>query len=163
MKKSSPVHREWGSLQGKLFRRGGRAPRAEEIITVEVDGAARGNPGPAAYGVVFRRQNGTVIERLARVIGEATNNVAEYEGLLAALEFAAKRKFRSLRVHSDSELMVRQIQGTYKVKSAALKPYYERAKALIRKLDHFEIHSVLRERNREADRLANRALDGSLR
>ena len=133
---------------------------AKEIITVEIDGAARGNPGPAAYGVVFRRQDGRVIERLHEPIGEATNNVAEYRGLLAALEFAAKKKFRCLRVYSDSELMVRQIQGTYKVKSAALKPYYERAKALIRKFDRFEIRHVPRERNREADRLANRALDG---
>ena len=133
---------------------------AKEIITVEIDGAARGNPGPAAYGVVFRRQDGRVIERLARAIGEATNNVAEYRGLLAALEFAAKKKFCCLRVYSDSELMVRQIQGTYKVKSAALKPYYERAKALIQKLERFEIRHVPRERNREADRLANRALDG---
>ncbi len=133
---------------------------SEEIITVEIDGAARGNPGPAAYGVVFRRQDGIRLGALARAIGEATNNVAEYRGLLAALEFAEKKRIRSLRVHSDSELMVRQIQGSYRVRSAVLKPYFEQAKALIQKLDRFEIRHVPREMNREADRLANRALDG---
>ncbi len=133
---------------------------SEEIITVEIDGAARGNPGPAAYGVVFRRQDGIRLGALARAIGEATNNVAEYRGLLAALEFAEKKRIRSLRVHSDSELMVRQIQGSYRVRSAVLKLYFEQAKALIQKLDRFEIRHVPREMNREADRLANRALDG---
>ena len=135
----------------------------QETITVEIDGAARGNPGPAAYGVVFRRPDGTVLQRLCGRIGEATNNIAEYRGLLAALAFAEKRQMRSLRVQSDSELMVRQIQGSYKVRNAALKSYFEQAKAIIQRLHRFEIRHVPREMNREADRLANRALDGSFR
>lgn len=124
-----------------------------------IDGAARGNPGPAAYGVIYRNSDEKVVARLGRAIGEATNNVAEYHGLVAALDYAHEHGFRALKIFSDSELLVRQLRGEYKVKSPDLKPFYERARALIGKLEFFDIAAVPRERNRDADRLANQALD----
>lgn len=130
---------------------------------LEVDGAARGNPGPAAYGVVLRDGRGVVLARLGKTIGEATNNVAEYHGLVAALEYARARGYRALKVSSDSELLVRQMRGEYKVRSADLKPLHERARAIAGALDFFDIRAVPRERNREADRIANQALDRALR
>ena len=124
-----------------------------------IDGAARGNPGPAAYGVVFRNSDEELVANLGRTIGETTNNVAEYHGLLAALDYAHEHALRALKIFSDSELLVRQLRGEYKVKSPDLKPLHERARALIAKLDFFDIAAVPRERNRDADRLANQALD----
>lgn len=132
-----------------------------DCVYAEVDGAARGNPGPAAYGVVLRDSQGAVLARLADTIGETTNNVAEYHGLLAALDYAQAHGHRALKVRSDSELLVRQMRGEYKVRSADLKPLHERARALARTLDFFDITSVPREQNRHADRLANQALDRS--
>ena len=130
------------------------------VVTANVDGGARGNPGPAAYGVVLREAGGTTILAAGKYIGRATNNVAEYHGLIAALDAAQQRGIARLRVESDSELLVRQIEGRYKVKSADLKPLYERAVKLARGFEHFEIAHVRREHNREADRLVNEALDG---
>jgi len=126
---------------------------------VNIDGGARGNPGPAAYGVVVRNAQGKTIAELAEYLGLQTNNFAEYSGLLAALDYALAHGIRSLRVRSDSELMVRQLRGQYKVKNPGLKELYDRAQSMIRKLGQFSIEHVLREYNREADRLVNEVLD----
>ena len=129
------------------------------MITAYIDGGARGNPGPAGYGVHIEDGNGALVEELHGALGVATNNVAEYNGLLAALRWAADRGERHLRIRSDSELLVKQIRRDYKVKSPDLKELYDRATILIRKLTSFSIQHVLREKNRDADRLANWAMD----
>jgi probable phosphoglycerate mutase len=125
-----------------------------------IDGASRGNPGPASYGVVLRDPDGNKILELAKNIGRETNNVAEYFALLAALDYAALHGITALRIRSDSELLVRQMQGVYKVKSPDLKPLQERAAKLTRQLQYFAIEHVRRELNKDADTLANVALDG---
>jgi probable phosphoglycerate mutase len=131
------------------------------VYTANIDGASRGNPGPASYAVVFRDADGRVVAELAKMLGRETNNVAEYFALLAALDYAATHQIRALRIRSDSELLVRQMQGRYKVKSADLKPLYERATKMARQLDYFKIEHVPREANRDADALANAALDAT--
>lgn len=137
-----------------------RHPSSPQVIA-HIDGASRGNPGPAAYGVVLESDEGALLTTLSKTIGHTTNNVAEYHGLLAALEYAQQHDIRRLKVLSDSELMARQIQGAYKVKSPDLKPLYERARSAIARLESFSIEHVRREHNREADKLANKALDGA--
>ncbi len=132
-----------------------------DVHTAHVDGAARGNPGPASYAVILQDPAGREFYRLGKAIGRNTNNVAEYHGLIAALDYAASHGIRRLRVRSDSELLVRQMQGLYKVKSAELKPLHERAQKLARGLEYFAIEHVRREWNAEADALANDALDGA--
>jgi ribonuclease HI len=129
------------------------------VCVANIDGASRGNPGPAAYAVVLRDPAGKVVLELAKHIGRQTNNVAEYYALLAALDYAASHGIQALRIRSDSELLVRQMQGRYKVKSADLKPLHERALRLARQLAYFAIEHVPREQNRDADGLANLALD----
>jgi ribonuclease HI len=124
-----------------------------------IDGAARGNPGPASYGVVIRDGSGELVAKLKKYIGRMTNNVAEYYGLIAALDYAESHGIRALRVESDSELMVKQMQGQYKVKSEDLRPLFERAKKMSLGFELFRIDHVYREQNREADALANEALD----
>lgn len=131
------------------------------VHLANIDGASRGNPGPASYAVVLRDPAGKIILELAKKLGRETNNVAEYYALLAALDAAVAHGITALRIRSDSELLVRQMQGRYKVKSADLKPLHERASKLARQLTYFAIEHVLRERNREADALANVALDGN--
>jgi len=133
---------------------------AREAIA-HIDGASRGNPGPAAYAVVMEPGGGAPPIRLTRLLGETTNNVAEYQALLAALEYAVSHELDRLRVRTDSELLARQITGQYKVKHPALKPLHEQARRLIERLGGFSIEHVPREQNREADRLANRTLDGA--
>lgn len=128
-----------------------------------IDGGSRGNPGPAAYGVVLRDPKGEVIARLKKFIGHNTNNVAEYFALIAALDYAQTRGIRALRVESDSELLVKQMRGQYKVKSEDLRPLHERARKMAQAFDSFRIDHVLRERNREADKLVNEALDETSR
>src|SRR5689334_14563062 len=130
-----------------------------EWVTANVDGGARGNPGPAGYGVYLRDAAGTPIAQLSAYLGHKTNNVAEYSALLAALEYAIAHGHRALKVISDSELMVRQMTGRYRVSSPDLKPLFEKACGLVRKLDKFSIEHVLRSRNQHADRLANDAMD----
>ena len=130
-----------------------------EHLVAHIDGGARGNPGPAGYGVVIEDQAGRRVAGLSQYLGHRTNNYAEYSGLLAALEYALAHGPRALKVISDSELMVRQIKGVYKVRNAALLELYQKAQQLIRQLEWFEIGHVLRESNREADRLANEAMD----
>jgi len=129
------------------------------VHIANIDGASRGNPGPAAYAVVLRDAEGKIVLELAKKIGRETNNVAEYYALLAALDYAVNQGIDALRIRSDSELLVRQMQGRYKVKSPELKPLHERASKLAREIGYFMIEHVRRELNRDADALANIALD----
>ena len=124
-----------------------------------IDGGSRGNPGPAAYGVYIRDPKGEPVARLKKYIGRMTNNVAEYYGLIAALDYVEAQGIRALRIESDSELLVKQMKGLYKVRSAELAPLYERARKMASALDSFRIEHVYREQNREADALANQAMD----
>ena len=133
--------------------------KAIAAYQANVDGGSRGNPGPAAYGVVVRDPRGEIVARLKKYIGNNTNNVAEYFGLIAALDYAQNHGIRGLRVESDSELMVKQMRGQYKVKSAELKPLFERAKKMSQTFESFRISHVYREQNKEADALVNQALD----
>jgi ribonuclease HI len=126
---------------------------------VNIDGGSRGNPGPASYGVVIRDPGGEIVARLKKYIGRTTNNVAEYYGLIAALDYAQSSGIRGLRIESDSELLVKQMRGQYKVKSADLKPLFERAKKMSQTFTAFRIDHVYREQNKEADALANEAMD----
>lgn len=142
----------------RLFEESHAAPPAG-VHVANIDGASRGNPGPAAYAVIFRTPNGSKLCEFAKTIGRETNNIAEYYGLVAALDYAASHGIHALRVRSDSELLVRQMQGRYRVKNAALKPLHERAQKLARALDYFVIEHVVREQNRDADALGNLALD----
>src|SRR5882757_305014 len=135
--------------------------RAEGAYTANIDGAARGNPGPASYGVVLRRPDGKPLESLGKYIGRATNNVAEYYALIAALDYAAANGIKRLRVYSDSQLIVNQIKGIYKVKHPDLRPLHERAKKQAASLESFAIQYVPREQNRDADDAANAALDNT--
>jgi probable phosphoglycerate mutase len=128
-------------------------------IVAYCDGGSRGNPGPAGFGVYIQDSTGIVLAELSQYLGNRTNNFAEYSALLAALEFAIAKVHRSLRVVSDSELMVKQIKGQYRVNSPELRPLYEEARRRISQLEHFQIQHVLREKNRHADRLANLAMD----
>jgi ribonuclease HI len=130
-------------------------------IIVHIDGASRGNPGPAAYGVVVESADGSRLAEFSGYLGKTTNNVAEYQGLLAALDHALSNHYPRVKVQTDSELMELQIKGVYKVKNPGLKPLHEQARRLIARLESFSIEHVPRERNREADRLANLALDAA--
>ena len=124
-----------------------------------IDGGSRGNPGPAAYGVVIRDGRGEIVAKLKKYIGRMTNNVAEYYGLIAAMDYAQSHSIRVLHIESDSELLVKQMRGQYKVNSEDLRPLFERAKKMSQAFDSFRIEHVYREQNREADALANEALD----
>jgi len=132
---------------------------APSAHTAHVDGGARGNPGPAGYGVAIQDASGHPVAELSEYLGHQTNNYAEYQGLLAALRYAAEHQIKTLKVISDSELMVRQMKGIYKVRHPELRKLYEQAQQLARRLEHFEIRHALREHNRTADRLANEAMD----
>jgi len=138
----------------------GAVPRGPALL-VHIDGGARGNPGPAGYGVYVTTPDGNPLDEVYGFLGVRTNNVAEYAALIAALEFALRADACSLSVRSDSELLVRQIKGTYRVKNPGLQPLYLRAVDRIRRLRSFRIEHVRREVNRDADRLANRAMDES--
>ena len=130
-------------------------------LTVNVDGGARGNPGPAAIGVVVRGE-GQVLDEVGETIGEATNNVAEYRALLKGIELAAARGGTELELVGDSELVVRQVEGRYKVKNAGLKELHAEVKRALRDFDSWSIRHVRRAENADADRLVNEALDGVL-
>lgn len=134
------------------------SPPAHHLIA-HSDGGARGNPGPSGYGVVINDQSGRKVATLSEYLGHQTNNFAEYQGLIAALEYALEHGPKALKVISDSELLVRQIKGVYKVRNATLQDLHARAKELIGRLDWFSIAHALREHNQEADRLANEAMD----
>jgi ribonuclease HI len=130
------------------------------VHIANIDGASRGNPGPAAYALILKDASGKVVFQLGKKLGRQTNNVAEYYALLAALDYAVGQGIKALRIRSDSELLVQQMKGHYRVKSPDLKPLHERASKLARQLEYFVIEHVPREMNRDADRLANQALDG---
>jgi len=154
MAKRAPVPKGAG-----LFREPEPERKTIAAYQANIDGGSRGNPGPAAYGVMIRDPRGEVVARLKKYIGNNTNNVAEYFGLIAALDYAQTHGIRALRVESDSELLVKQMQGHYKVRSEELRPLFERAKKMSQALEVFRIGHVYREQNREADALVNQALD----
>jgi len=129
-------------------------------VTVNVDGGARGNPGPAAIGVVLRNGDGSVLEEVGETIGETTNNVAEYRALLRGIELAAGRGAGEVELVGDSELVVRQVEGRYKVKNAGMKKLHEEVKRALRDFESWSIRHVRRAENADADRLVNEALDG---
>jgi probable phosphoglycerate mutase len=124
-----------------------------------IDGGARGNPGPAGFGVRIEQTDGTLVEEFSEAIGHATNNVAEYRGLLAALDWAKARGCRELHVRSDSLLLVQQMLGNYKVKNAGLQPLHAKARQLAREIGRVTFEHVGRSLNAHADRLANEAMD----
>ena len=128
-------------------------------VVVWTDGGARGNPGPAGYGVVVTTPSGTVLAELSQPIGWATNNVAEYRGVIAGLERARELRARRVRVRADSLLAVQQLRGNWKVKNAALRPLWAKAARLAGGFERATFEHVPRERNRRADALANRAMD----
>jgi len=130
-----------------------------ESYTAHCDGGSRGNPGPSGYGAVIEDSQGNVVARLGEYLGRQTNNYAEYSGLLAVLGWAIEHGAKRLQVVSDSELMVKQMKGQYKVGSFALLPLWEEARRRAATLDRFEIRHTLRGGNQEADRLANEAMD----
>jgi ribonuclease HI len=130
-------------------------------LIVHVDGGARGNPGPAAIGVVVSEPGGEVLDEVAETIGVASNNVAEYKALLRGVACAAELGAREISLINDSELVARQLQGRYKVKHPAMKPLYEQAMSALRGFDRWEIRSVPRAQNARADALVNAALDGT--
>jgi len=128
-------------------------------IVVYIDGGARGNPGPAGYGVRIEDERGDLVEEFHGFLGSSTNNVAEYHGLLAALRYAQLHGHRVVRIKSDSELLVKQMKGEYRVKNAGLQPLYQQARTLAAALDRVSYEHVRREQNKDADRLANLAMD----
>jgi probable phosphoglycerate mutase len=136
-------------------------PRGADSLIVYIDGGARGNPGPAGYGVHVERPDGAVVEEFADSIGVATNNVAEYRGLIAALEWARAHGHRALHVRSDSLLLVQQMLGRFKVKNPGLQPLHAKARLLAHEIGRVTFEHVRREANTHADRLANEAMDNS--
>jgi ribonuclease HI len=148
-------------MSGNLFPDldAGGAATAGEWFTAHCDGGSRGNPGPAGYGAVIEDPQGQVAARLSDYVGRQTNNYAEYAGLLAVLGWALENGVKRLRVVSDSELMVRQMKGVYRVKNPGLLPLWQEARQRARRLEAFEMRHTLRGGNREADRLANAAMD----
>ncbi|MDA3936317.1 MAG: ribonuclease HI family protein [Actinomycetota bacterium] len=132
---------------------------SDSVAILHSDGGARGNPGPAGAGFILTRPDGTAICRGGRYLGETTNNIAEYEALIWGLETAKARGVRTLSVFLDSELIVKQIAGTYRVKHPNLKPRYQRVVALMRGIDEVTVGHVRRENNKDADALANEAMD----
>ena len=133
------------------------------MIVVYTDGGSRGNPGPAGYGVRIETESGAPLTELQQSVGIATNNVAEYKGLLAGLAWALEAGHRHVAVRSDSELLVRQMRGEYRVKHPGLQPLHAEACRLARHIGHVTFEHVRREKNRDADRLANQAMDDAAR
>jgi ribonuclease HI len=141
-------------LQPSLFG----SPASGGTASANIDGGSRGNPGPAGYGVRVEREDGSIVE-LKEALPLATNNVAEYRGLLAALRWAAAHGITTLHVRSDSLLLVNQMKGQYRVKNPGLQPLYEDARSLVHQIGRVTFEHVRREFNKEADRLANEAMD----
>jgi len=133
--------------------------RGRPVLELFTDGASRGNPGPAAVGAVFRLKEGKAIAEHSEAIGRATNNVAEYRAIVAALEHCRRWKVKRIHLYLDSELIVRQLHGTYRVKSPDLRPLYQQVVFLSKGLDEFRVKHIKRAQNGHADALANRALD----
>ena len=132
-------------------------------IVAYIDGGARGNPGPAGYGVRIERPDGTLIEEFCESIGVATNNVAEYRSLIAALEWAKKHGYRRVHIRSDSLLLVQQMLGAFKVKNPGLQPLHAKARLLANEIGRVTFEHVGRALNAHADRLANAAMDEASR
>jgi ribonuclease HI len=133
------------------------------MVVAYIDGGARGNPGPAGYGVRIEAADGTLVDELHGGLGIATNNVAEYNGLLAALQWAVDHQESQVQIRADSELLVKQMRGEYKVKNAGLQPLHARARLLVGQLDDVTFEHVRREFNKEADRLSNLGMDAAER
>ena len=133
------------------------------MITAYFDGGARGNPGPAGFGVHIVDENGQVLAEIAEAIGTATNNVAEYRGLLAALQWAVDHGLTALRVRGDSLLLVQQMRGVYRVKNEGLIPLHRQALALSARIGNVTFEHVRREQNADADRLSNLGMDQNVR
>jgi ribonuclease HI len=131
-------------------------------VIIYTDGAARGNPGPAGAGAVLQGEDGHVIVEVCRYLGEMTNNQAEYHALLLALEEAKTIEAERLSIFADSELMVKQIMGEYRVKNEGLRPLFAKAQKLLRDFAGYTIEHLPRDENRHADRLANLAIDGEI-
>ena len=129
------------------------------MIVAYIDGGARGNPGPAGYGVRIEDEMGGLITEFSGFLGSATNNVAEYNGLLAALRYAREHGHRKVRIKSDSELLVKQMRGEYRVKNPGLQPLFQQARTLAEDFERIVYEHVRREQNKDADRLANIAMD----
>jgi probable phosphoglycerate mutase len=136
----------------------GSAP-AHEVLHIHIDGASRGNPGEAGFGVSVATSDGAPVADLFGYLGRATNNVAEYQALIHALRYALARGARRVRIFSDSELVVRQMEGRYRVKHPDMVPLHREARQLLARFEEASLGHVRREKNREADRLANQALD----
>jgi ribonuclease HI len=147
------------AMTGNLFASTDSSNETNQWYTAHCDGGSRGNPGPSGYGAVVQDGNGRVVAELSEFLGIQTNNYAEYSGLLAVLKWASKNGTKYLRVVSDSELMVKQMQGKYKVASPILRPLYEEARKIARGFERFEMTHTLRGGNKTADRLANEAMD----
>lgn len=156
-----PIHPfpEKSKFRSKEFFGGPNLSTPFGYLVAHIDGGARGNPGPAGYGVSIEDEMGRPVAKLNQYLGRQTNNFAEYSGLLAALEYAMQHRFRAIKVYSDSELLVKQVNGEYKVSSPALKQLHAKALAMVDELEAFQIQHVRREDNCEADRLANLAMD----
>jgi probable phosphoglycerate mutase len=144
-------------------RPGAKSAAPSSWTHAHCDGGSRGNPGPSGFGAVLVDDAGHTIAELSEFLGIRTNNFAEYSGLLACLDYALKNNLPRLKVVSDSELMVKQIQGKYKVNSPDLKPLWQEARNRIAKLEAFEISHALRHKNKEADALANQAMDRGMK
>lgn len=134
----------------------------EQPLVAYIDGGARGNPGPAAFGVRIEQPDGTLVEEFCEAIGVATNNVAEYGGLIAALEWARTHGHNALHIRSDSLLLVQQMLGNFKVKNAGLRPLHAKARLLARTIGRVTFEHIARAKNAHADRLANAAMDGAV-
>ncbi len=145
--------------QNSLFAAEAAKEAPSARIVAHVDGGSRGNPGHAGYGVFIEDETGHTIAELSQYLGIQTNNFAEYSGLLAALHYAQQHKHKAVEIVSDSELMVRQMNGQYKVKNEGLKSLYQEAISILRTLDWYTVRHVRREFNKDADRLANLAMD----
>jgi probable phosphoglycerate mutase len=155
MPRKSPDESQASFAFSSDSRQGGRD---DDRLAAYIDGGARGNPGEAGAGVYFER-NGSAWRGLYRYLGRTTNNYAEYSALIEALHYALKEGFRKLMVYADSELLVKQMRGSYRVKHPVLRELYAQAKELAHRLERFELHHIPREKNHPADALANRAQD----
>ena len=133
------------------------------MITAYIDGGARGNPGPAGYGAYIVDDGSEVLAEIHGALGIATNNIAEYNGLIAALQWAVGQGVNALRVKADSLLLVEQMRGNYRVKNAGLIPLYQRARGLVARVGHVTFEHIPREQNQEADRLSNVGMDANRR
>jgi ribonuclease HI len=146
-------------MNASLFPEAASSSSASEMLIAHCDGGSRGNPGPAGYGAIIEDSKGHVVARLSEFLGKRTNNYAEYSALLGVLAWAIENKRPRIKVIADSELMVKQMQGKYKVNSPDLRPLWEEARRRAAKLERFEIAHTLRGGNKEADQLANDAMD----